>query len=437
MLSQFNLKQKITANCKIVAASLALALLPATGFAETVTDNLVVFSGVRGNFQIERTPGGFKITDTVGQEGSVEITNNNVRLQFADKSVALDLDGHAGQAYRLYQSALNRTPDAGGLGFWIDRLDRDTALRDIAAGFITSPEFISTYGSDSSPEAFIDKIYTNILRRAPDAGGAAYWVDVIKKGAKREDVLAFISESTENINRVNDTLRQGIEFDAMPVASAASGLWEGNTADGRKMVSVILDNGVFWTLYSPPNQPNSVDGVITGYGKVAASNFNSTKAYEFNINNVKAIQHTEMHSRIDTTQKTLNGSFSALGGKHNVDFTTQFNASLTQAAPLSALAGTYVGVGLQHNSVALQTLKIESDGKLSSTALNSCRISGTVSARNNINAYSVAITFGPAPCKKPNSTVNGIGFYDSDTRQFFSIGINGERNDGFVFAGAK
>ncbi len=448
MLSQTNPKQNFTANftanckagLKLLAASAALALLPATSFADPLTDNFIVFSGVRGNFQIETTATGFKITDTVGQEGSIEVSNSsNVRLQFADKSVALDVSGHAGQAYRLYQSALNRTPDSGGLGFWMDVLDRHASLREIAAGFISSPEFTSTYGNDSSPEAFVNKIYTNILHRAPDADGAAYWVDVMKKGSKREEVLAFISESAENISRVNATLNQGIEFTPMPVASAASGLWEGSTADGRKLVSVILDNGVFWSLYSPPGQSGNVEGIITGYGKVDSSNFNSTKAYEFNFRNLAAIQQTEMHSHIsqDGAHKTLNGSFSTLGNKHNIDFTTAYSTSLTQAAPLSTLAGTYIGVGLQHNSSTLQTLKIDSDGKLSSTVLNACRISGTVSARNNINAYSVSITFGATPCKNPNTTVNGVGFYDSKTRQFYTIGINGQRNDGFIFAGVK
>jgi hypothetical protein len=38
----------------------------------------------------------------------------------ATRAVALDVDGAAGQAYRLYQAAFDRAPDKNGLGYWIN-----------------------------------------------------------------------------------------------------------------------------------------------------------------------------------------------------------------------------------------------------------------------------------------------------------------------------
>ena len=45
------------------------------------------------------------------------------RLTFSDANIALDIDGNAGQAHRIYKAAFDRAPDLGGLGFWINTLD--------------------------------------------------------------------------------------------------------------------------------------------------------------------------------------------------------------------------------------------------------------------------------------------------------------------------
>lgn len=45
------------------------------------------------------------------------------RIRFTDKVIALDIDGNAGEAYRLYKAAFDRTPDKEGLGSWIGQLD--------------------------------------------------------------------------------------------------------------------------------------------------------------------------------------------------------------------------------------------------------------------------------------------------------------------------
>ena len=45
------------------------------------------------------------------------------RLVFSDVTVALDLDGVGGQAYRIYKAAFDREPDSGGLGYWIAQME--------------------------------------------------------------------------------------------------------------------------------------------------------------------------------------------------------------------------------------------------------------------------------------------------------------------------
>ncbi|PYD07078.1 protease, partial [Pseudomonas savastanoi pv. glycinea] len=121
------------------------------------------------------------------------------RLHFTDGALALDIGGAAGQAYRVYRAAFDRTPDLGGVGFWISRLDAGATLDDIAAGFVASGEFAALYGSAPSNEEIVLRLYRNVLDREPDQGGYAFWVDVLDSGrAGLNTVLAQFSESAEN-----------------------------------------------------------------------------------------------------------------------------------------------------------------------------------------------------------------------------------------------
>jgi hypothetical protein len=73
--------------------------------------------------------------------GSTTTLANVERLQFSDQTVALDIGGNAGESYRLYQAAFNRTPDKVGLGYWIDAMDHGNSLMHVAGSFIDSAEF--------------------------------------------------------------------------------------------------------------------------------------------------------------------------------------------------------------------------------------------------------------------------------------------------------
>lgn len=124
-----------------------------------------------------------------------------------------DIDGVAGQAYRLYAAAFDRTPDPAGLGYWIDMMDKGVSLRAVAAGFTGSQEFIDLYGANTSDAQFVDLLYQNTLHRAPDAAGRQFWVDAMQEHhAPREELLAQFSESPENQAQVIGAIQDGIAF---------------------------------------------------------------------------------------------------------------------------------------------------------------------------------------------------------------------------------
>ncbi|WP_332855500.1 DUF4214 domain-containing protein [Duganella sp. S19_KUP01_CR8] len=160
---------------------------------------------------VRNTDGSVSVRDYWAGKDADTLTNVE-RLMFSDHAVALDLGGAGGQAYRLYQSAFNRAPDSGGVGYWINVLDHGVSLKTVAQGFIDSPEFKTLYGAAPTDQAFITNLYNNVLHRAPDAGGSSFWMDRLHEGVSRVDVLMAFSESVENQATIAKIIGAGFSY---------------------------------------------------------------------------------------------------------------------------------------------------------------------------------------------------------------------------------
>ena len=144
-------------------------------------------------------------------DGSLENDLYSVeRVVFDNGTLALDYDGNAGQGYRIYQAAFDRTPDTAGLDYWVNQIDNGVSILQVAAGFVQSAEFRSVYGSNPSDADFIDKLYEDVLGREGETGGFNYWFDQMQQGASRAYVLASFSESRENVLGVLPEIENGI-----------------------------------------------------------------------------------------------------------------------------------------------------------------------------------------------------------------------------------
>jgi hypothetical protein len=172
-----------------------------------------VFRGSAGQYAITLSGANATVRDlTAGRDGTDSLTGIE-RLHFADITVALDSSGDAGQGYRLYQAAYNRAPDQGGVSFWINALDHGMSLHDVSVAFVTSAEFHTIYGASPTPPQVAFSFYGNVLGRAPDAGGLAFWTAAANKGMPYSDLLLAFSESAENVAHVAPTIAHGITLD--------------------------------------------------------------------------------------------------------------------------------------------------------------------------------------------------------------------------------
>ena len=167
-----------------------------------------VYSGARSLFTIAHGAAGFTVTDAWGDRASLA---NIERVRFGDGMVALDIDGTGGQAYRLYQAAFDRTPDKGGVGYWIEMLDRGASLQDAARDFVGSQEFSDLYGAMVSDARFVQALYQNVLHRPAEGAGYDYWMWSLQS-VSRAQVLVDFSESAENQAQVIGSIQDGFEY---------------------------------------------------------------------------------------------------------------------------------------------------------------------------------------------------------------------------------
>ena len=108
-----------------------------------------------------------------------------------------EFEGVIAPVVRLYFAYFLRIPDYNGLQHWINQARAGATLAGISQQFASSPEFSFRYGSLTNSQ-FVDRVYRNVLGRAPDAGGLSHWTGRLDSGAMtRGQLMLAFSESAE------------------------------------------------------------------------------------------------------------------------------------------------------------------------------------------------------------------------------------------------
>ena len=203
---------------------------------------------------------GFNGARTVnGAEGFDQLTDIE-NIQFADGRMVYDQGDAAAIAYRMYDSAFGRAPDSSGQNYWTTALQKGLSVADMASAFAASPEFVATYGRAQSIKQFVEQLYQNVLDREGEAGGVAYWTNALNTNtASRGQVLAGFSESTEHVLKLAPAVSAGIwdlnettasvarlydaAFDRLPDGGGLL-YWKNQVDDGNSL-STVADSFAF------------------------------------------------------------------------------------------------------------------------------------------------------------------------------------------------
>ena len=199
----------------------------------------LVFDGKFAEYTVLRNLTGTLVTNKAS--GAAQTVPAHYQLYFSDMTVSLDKTGAAAQAFRLYQAAFDRAPDSSGLGFHIAMMEGvGISLTEVAQGFVDSSEFKSRYGALDNA-AFLTQLYRNILHRAPDPNGLAYWLGLLDSRAlSRGQVLAGFADSAENVLLVAPAIEHGIAYIAYISGASAS-------------VNTVWESALPWNVDAPVN----------------------------------------------------------------------------------------------------------------------------------------------------------------------------------------
>jgi len=99
------------------------------------------------------------------------------------------------QVTEIYVATFGRAPDTAGLAYWVGQVrDGYLTIDQVAQSFFDQPETKNKYPSTSN-SAFITTIYQNVLNRSPEQGGLNYWVGELNRGAfgRSQAIMAIIN----------------------------------------------------------------------------------------------------------------------------------------------------------------------------------------------------------------------------------------------------
>ncbi|MGD9881236.1 MAG: DUF4214 domain-containing protein, partial [Reyranella sp.] len=182
-----------------------------------------------------------------GTDGT-DTLNSIEQLQFRDMVVdattitkTAHLDGD--QLYGLIDlyTEIGRAPDALGLSYWGSQLHDGVPLKELYTSFFLQPEVASLYPAGLSNQEFVTEVYGNVLSRTPDAGGLAYWVAQLQQGqfSKENFLLPFLNGARANAGAMADQQTLANK----ELVGAYFALEQGLTnADWAKTVMALVDN---------------------------------------------------------------------------------------------------------------------------------------------------------------------------------------------------
>jgi hypothetical protein len=204
-----------------------------TGFQSAIFTggyNAVVLDHARANYSVQVGSDGKTTIKDIGSgdaDFGKSVTVSGASYLVFDGAKA-DASGNYSSIYflannnnaavaELYAAALGRQPDLAGLEYWENQHSSGMALQNIASSFVASDEFKTKFAAaaaasdngGANDKAFIAALYQNVLHRAPDDAGYAYWVADFQKGDVRGNVLIDFAIGAENVANTNATAGNG------------------------------------------------------------------------------------------------------------------------------------------------------------------------------------------------------------------------------------
>jgi hypothetical protein len=175
------------------------------------------------------------------------VTANDVVSRFAGRALQIAtnfafsseyLSGIVGAAYSNY---LKRSTDAGGLNYWIGRLQSNLTDEQLEAALLSSAEYINSNGgldgSGHAGSAWVVAMYRDLLGRNADPGGLSYWTGQLNQGISPFSIaIGFAASLERETTRINSDYLLYLD---RPVDSGGLIFWLGQFQAGVRNENLI------------------------------------------------------------------------------------------------------------------------------------------------------------------------------------------------------
>ena len=149
------------------------------------------YSGPRSAYTLATTPFGWSVRSTAeGRDNLVAVE----RLSFADRSLALDLGGHAGSVAQIIRAIFGPSflANRDFVGIGLQLFDGGTSYAEVVRLALGTDLFAQLAGGRSN-EAFVNHVYRNVVGVLPTAGERSEYTGLIGSGAFTQASLAELA----------------------------------------------------------------------------------------------------------------------------------------------------------------------------------------------------------------------------------------------------
>jgi hypothetical protein len=111
-------------------------------------------------------------------------------------SLATSYEHDSAVVTQVYETFLGRAPDAEGLAWWASAMQSGASDEQVDAAILGSTEYFDLQGAGDSN--WLSAIYETLLQRVPDAMGWNYWTQQLQLGVSRETIAFDMASSAEH-----------------------------------------------------------------------------------------------------------------------------------------------------------------------------------------------------------------------------------------------